>query len=232
MLARTGNLKDVYRAFEQAEIEITEAARVTGHMEAEIVEGDCADWFLVQAFPGDDLRAMRWLARRRFGVFRPMQQRVYKPRGIAVQGWEAVFPGWLFVYTWGIRDMQWRILACPGVMDILRDPVSRRPLSVNEPDEEDGIGFVDRLQARAWVYNENAPHTRAFQTHVSVTANRHRKRRRRPGNRIRKAVRADNGMCESPWTNANQLEPDQRIALLKATILPPVVGSMSSGSGG
>lgn len=218
----TGNMGQVYRECAKlAEATIQEMDRRTGPMDAEISEGSTSNWYLVNTYPGDDVRAMRWLARRRFGVFRPMQQRVYKPRGVAVQGWESVFPGWLFVLVWDMTKMKARIQATPGVMSLLCDPVSGNPVPIADD-------FVERLRTLGWVYREHAPRLAAFGSHVNVTAARHRKRRPRSSNRIRKAHKGDAArLLKDQWVNASRLDSAERIALLKTSILPHLAGSSS-----
>lgn len=226
MLAPDQNLYRLYREIAVVESEMTEAARRSAALEAEISPECAADWYLVQTFPGDDLRGMRWLARRRFGVFRPMTQRIDRQRGIHVQGWEPVFPGWLFVYCWDVGKMRARIEACPGIMSILCDPVSQSPVAVNTPDKE-GIGFVDRLRALGWVYNENAPRLTRHAPMRRAPSNPQPKRIvRRPTSKERKQLDALKNQFRTmglewdaeAWAHANRLDPYHRIALMRRTI--------------
>ncbi len=227
MLARTpnGNLLAVYRAvIERAEHFINTIVENQNPIDAEITEG-MADWYLVRTFPGDDIRAMRWLARRRFGVFQPMQQRhANRNDHRLVQGFEPVFPGWLFVFCWDIKKMRARIRSCPGVMQILCDPATDKPVPIEET-------FIDRLRALNWVYDENAPHPR----HYTVKASRNVKRIKPKCQKINKrtkitlkklknALKAKGKWEPSTWEGANELAPHERIALMLKTLNAPSIG--------
>lgn len=104
-----------------------------------ITEGAEGCWYFIRCAPGRDLTAMNWLARRRFGVFLPMQ------------GLKRVLPGWLCAYVWNIEAMQERILACPGVLGILKchkhAPVALKP------------AFIISLAREAWT-GKPLPHAR------------------------------------------------------------------------
>lgn len=234
MLARThkGNLLTVYRAvIEQAENFMNHVVEHQRPIDAEISEIS-ADWYLVRTFPGDDGRALRWLARRRFGVFQPMQQRhANRNDHRLVQGLEPVFPGWLFVFCWDINKMRMRIQSCPGVMQILCDPATNRPVPVDVKDKKDGVCFIDRLRALSWVYDENAPHAR----HYAVLAGRNQKRIKPRCQKINKrtkimlkklknALKAIGKWEPSTWESANDLAPHERIALMLRTLSAPSIG--------
>ncbi len=157
--APAGNMVEVYAQFwrtlaitDDVEAAINSVVERSAATEAEIGEGE-ARWYLVQTFAGDDVKAMRWLARRKFGVFRPMKQREDKRNGAKLQGWEAAFPGWLLVLTWDIKRMLRRILSQPGVKDILSHRISLEPQPI--PD-----WFVTELRALSFKYKDNAPHAR------------------------------------------------------------------------
>lgn len=190
MLAPTnGNMTEVYAEFWRMQAIAGEAEAainyVVEHTPLSFAEASDDDphWYLVETFPAGEAAALRSLARRRFGAFQPMTQRRDRYRGHLVQGWQPVFSGWLFVRTWDIHKMRGRILSAPGVMSILRDPVSlaARPI----PD-----WFVDLLIAEGDEYHENAPrgHRR---THWAETGKRQaskykqKKRRPRASNKIR-----------------------------------------------
>lgn len=246
MLAPTGNMAQVYVQSEQdrrrnlmrsikrkATKAINKAAHSAPPMEAEITEGATADWYLVYTFPGEDLRAMRWLARRRFGVFRPMQQREDKRSGTVVQGWEPIFPGWLFVFCWDIRKLKTRLRNCPGVFEILCDPVTQQPAPVDTVDEN-GVHFIDRLRARAYEYREQAPRLVRHNVRIPTTKRTIKAGPRRPHKFERKALdRLKNELkCRgftldhAMWALANGLEPHLRIALFQRTLStapPPTV---------
>lgn len=231
-----GNMRRVYLRTEQqrkrkiardAESHINAAVSKARPIEAEITEGAHADWYLVHTFPGDDVRAMRWLARRRFGVFRPMQQREDKRRSIKLQGWEAAFPGWLFVYVWDIAKMRDRILATPGVMGMLYYPDTTKPFPVNQQDKKTGEYFIDKLRDLSWVYNENAPRLTRHVGRLLSTPQKTKRVSRRPSKQERKLLdRLKNDFKarnlewdQATWDHANRLDPHHRIALLQRTLL-------------
>lgn len=240
MLAKTpkpnGNLGDVMAAvIAQAEHSMNALVERSRPTDAEVSE-ESADWYLVRTFPGDDLRAMRWLARRKFGVFRPMQQSRDKLNDARLlQGWEPVFPGWLFVFTWDVEKMRQRILSTPGVMTILCHHTSQRPIAVNQKDKE-GIYFIDRLRALSWVYDERAP----MRSNASVRSERHMSRMMKPAKRkldkrtlkvamklkgeikkLKNALKSKGKFDPSTWAAANELAPAERIALLQRTLNAP-----------
>jgi hypothetical protein len=214
-MAEAWTLLDIAKA---AEITISEIQERTNPTDAEIGEDATADWYLVRTFPGDDVRALRWLSRRRFGVFSPKQQRRAgrnDPR--LVQGFEPVFPGWLFVYCWDIEKMKHRICASPGVMNIFCYPDTARPVPIDED-------FIGQLRALGWVYREHAPHA----THYNVRSDRSIRRiksipkhQRKALHKLKKTLRQQANWDSSTWADANKLEPHERIALLKRAVSAP-----------
>lgn len=186
MLApQNGNMAEVYAEFwrihdiaGEVETAINLLVARSASAEAEISGDEPAYWFLVETFAGDDIKAMRWLARRRFGVFRPMKQRIDKRNDTKLQGWQPAFPGWLFVYTWDIDRMLRRILSLPGVMRVLSDPVSQSPVPIP-------AWFVEDLRTESFKYKENAPHAAYGRLYHDVERHvqRQKKRRTRPGSR-------------------------------------------------
>lgn len=230
-----GNMGSVFRRMQQvaqhAEASINDRVAKASGTDAEITEGSTADWYLVNTFPGDDVRALRWLARRRFGVFRPMQQRTDKRNGNAVQGWEPAFPGWIFVYVWDIKKLKARLLKTPGVMGMLCDRVTLQPIPVDQPDEN-GVRFIDKLRALTWIYSDNAPRQHRHQPALSTAKKTSRTAPRRPTKHERKTLdRLKNDFKQrrlewdaSTWDVANGLEPHLRIALLTRTLMsaPPL----------
>lgn len=186
MLAPTnGNMTEVYAEFWRmheiaGDVEAAINLLVSRSLgaEAEISGDEPAYWYLVETFAGDDVKAMRWLARRKFGVFRPMQQRQDKRNGTKLQGWQPAFPGWLFVYTWDIDRMLRRILSLPGVLRVLSDPVSQSPVPIPS-------WFVEDLRNESFRYKDNAPHAQYGRLYHEVERHvqRQKKRRNRPGSR-------------------------------------------------
>jgi transcription antitermination factor NusG len=192
-----------------------------GATDAEVTEGS-AFWYLIRAYPGDDAKALGWLARRRFGAFRPMQQRHDRLTGKPLQGWEPAFPGWIFVLCWDVEKMRTRITSCPGVMELLCDPATNKPVPIDD-------GFIDRVRALSWVYDENAPDARH---HSGMRAERNikrikprvakiDKRTRKTLQKLKNALRAQGKWESSTWETANELAPHERIALLQRTLNAP-----------
>jgi hypothetical protein len=222
-----GNIDRVYRALAKSELrkvkrratrEINQAVSITAKLEAEIIEGESANWYLIQTLPGNDLKAMRYLARRHFGVFRPMQQRKRaKVEGQSIGGMEPTFPGWLFVFCWGIDKMRWRILSAPGVASIFGDKVSLKPIII--PDE-----FVMRLREEAWIIDKRIGH-------VAQEGDRHQQRRppklgkkeRKAIDGLKKSLKLLGKFDPSTWAKAAELAPAKRIALLLQALQGPVV---------
>ncbi len=196
-----------------------EARRAVPVLEAELAE-DRADWYLIETFPGEEIKALRWLARRRFAVFLPRQQR-RDHNGNAIAGWEAVFPGWIFVYCWDVGRMMPRVLNCPGVRNMVCEPQSNDPVPINQVDE-DGVLFVDKLRALSWVYKDagNGGGTATVRAERSLKRARERmtKQQRKQLGKL-KAIAARRGIWDkSAWEHANALAPHERIALLRHSI--------------
>lgn len=221
-LAEAWTILDIAKAAELKIGEMNSGAST----DCEIAVDMPAQWFLVRSFPGDDARALRWLARRRFGAFRAMQQR--RLHGKLVQGWEPVFPGWIFVLCWDIDKMRHRITSTPGVMSILCDPATNRPVPIKED-------FIDRLRALSWVYNDQAPHpghytVRATRNVARMTNSKRKidkralvaaRKAKKEIKKLKKALK-DQGKWEpSTWASANDLAPAERIALLQRTLNAP-----------
>lgn len=189
-MADAGNMNEVYAEFwRMQEIAASVEASinyVVAHTPASFAEAspDDPEWFLVETFPASEARALRSLARRRFGAFQPMTQRRDRYHGHLVQGWQPVFSSWLFLRTWNVRKNRRRIVSAPGVLDILHDPVSGEARPIPE-------WFVNMLRAEGEEYYDNAP--KAYRrSHWAVTAERQvnrfkqKKRRPRSSNKIRK----------------------------------------------
>ena len=154
-------------------------------LNAEIVPGALSDWYVVRTRPGEDMRALRYLARRRFGVFRPMKQKVrmeiHPLTGHTIEKryetMEPVYPGMLLVFCWDIEKMRSRILACPGVHSILCNGEGRAA-SIDVPDCE-GRRFIEKLRELSFEFQ--TPNTRPDRVGA-----RYSRRRPRPSRRIRK----------------------------------------------
>lgn len=175
MLAPTnGNMSEVYaecwRMFDvagQAEVDMNRLVQLMPGMLAEISADSSPQWYLVRTRPGEDMRALRWLARRRFGVFRPMAWHTVLGWGgeVIFETARPIFSGWLFVRVYDIAKMAARIQASPGVVGILSDAATSAPVPINDR-------FVDELEAMRWTVERG--------THAERQGRRQRKRRRRP----------------------------------------------------
>lgn len=231
MLAPTpkGNLGPVWKKIEADALQAIDAKmEKQGEVNAEI-SASPAQWFLVRTYPGDDARALRWLARRRFGAFRPMQQRRLKSAGERlVQGWEPAFPGWVFVLCWDIDKMRPRILSTPGVMGLLCDPATNRPVPIDDD-------FIERLRELAWIYDERAPHPgnytqRRAARHVARMRPKTKKidkRTKKTLQRLKNELKACGKWEPSTWENANTLAPHERIALLQQALNAPSLAAVA-----
>lgn len=208
MLAKSPFLFDEHEALRLMAVN----AERQGPLDCEITEGSRADWFLVRTFPGEESRAMRWLAKRGFGAFRPMQQRTDKRNGQKVQGWEAVFPGWVFVFTWNIVRMKHRIKVCPGVMDIFSDPATQKPVSIQDE-------FVQRLRSIGWNYEDNAHRMTISANYVRKSRSpRLDKRNRRTLKKLKKTLKRQGKFDSSTAEMMKDLAPFERIALLQRAV--------------
>lgn len=182
-----------------------------GPLDCEITEGSRANWYLVQTFPNETARAMRWLARRMFGAFRPMQQQTDKRTGKKLAGWEDVFPGWIFVFAWDIGRMQGRILRCPGIYKIFSDPASKQPVAIAD-------GFVQRIRALSFEHDGTSTNRRHIAAAVQTTkrkVNRPGKQQRKALAKLKKALKRRGNWESSTWEQFKDLEAHKRIALLQ-----------------
>lgn len=233
MLDRTGNMSVVYfdhvkrqREIDKAEQQMRQVMANAKPLEAEIVPGAPVGWYLVHTRAGRDLHALRWLAKRMFGVFRPMQQRKTPSwEGQSIGMMEPIFPGWLFVFVLGMtRAQRDKISVCPGVLDLLRDPASGEPVLISDD-------FIAELRAQSWVYNQRLGY-------AGTTARRHENRLRqvRPPRplklgrkerktieKLKKALKVSGKFEPSTWANAAELAPAKRIALLLQALRGPAV---------
>jgi hypothetical protein len=189
-----------------------------GNLHAEITEGATATWLLVETFPNEEVRAIRNLARRRFGVFRPMQQRCDKNNPAKLlEGWQPVFPGWVLVFCFDV-DRQWkRVAACPGVRRII--------MMVDD-------GYVRDLGALNWVYDDRV----ASPGYTSARSDRTLKKAKkattvlrkqyRQLKSIKKALKRRGKFESSTWAQASALAPHERIALFLRTLKAPSIGDL------
>jgi transcription antitermination factor NusG len=136
------------------------------------VDERSAWWFLVITKPDCDGMAARWLVRRRFGIFQPIERRiVYLPKASGgherVTVREPALPGYIFVQLWDAPRMFARVERLPGVEGFLCE--FDEPVKL--PDS-----FIRRLLALDRVEETGG--------HVGVTGRRQRRRRPRPGRKL------------------------------------------------
>lgn len=125
-------------------------------LQAEIRSGHTPQWHVLVTVPGQERIAAAHLSGRRFGIYLPEIEIDDKSKTI-----EPMFRGYLFVFVWDI-DFHWRrILACPGVVEILQ--VDGQPAVL--PSHE-----IDRIRS---IENENRP-LRASLESVAKPKKRHR----------------------------------------------------------
>jgi transcription antitermination factor NusG len=113
----TGDLAKVYRALNGTQIGV---GTIIGYgdanpINAEARPGTTAAWYVVETLPSHERIAAGHLSGRRFGVYVPEVERTEMRAGRKIKAVRPMFPGYLFVFTWGIKDNAGKIMACPGV---------------------------------------------------------------------------------------------------------------------
>lgn len=226
MLAPNGNIDQVYRELQQRtadlrrmEREINHVVSTTAKLEAEIGENAEGNWYIVMTRPGDDLRALRWLARRRFGAFMPTAAR-------PDWGGERTLPGIVLVYVSDIGRMRSRIMALPGVTGLLCDPVTGHPMIVKRDD-------IARMRHQSFEVKD-----RPVRHAPPIFVPQEQNKPRRPNKYERKALdrlkieMRHKGIDYNEQQRAliNCLEPNLRIAVLEQTLRPQMVSSSSKGT--
>lgn len=209
--------------FAAYEAKIAELDAKRGPLNCEFLsEHARANWYFVRVKPGEDVKAMRKLAHRRFGVYRPMRQRQDRNSGKALQGRIPMFPGWLFVLPWDMEANRTRIANCPGVAEIFCYPNTDKPVII--PDS-----FILAMRAEADAYDENAPETTGGQrqgTRADVQGARQERRvirlkkhQREELARLKARAKQLGVFDQSTWERLNALDPGPRIALFKRTLM-------------
>lgn len=90
-----------------------------GPLDAEVVPGIEPGWYVVITQPGQDGIVGGHLIGRRFGIYQPRFPLTTIQRGRKVTRWHNFFPGYLFVFVWGIHRHARRIQSIPGVSRLL-----------------------------------------------------------------------------------------------------------------
>jgi transcription antitermination factor NusG len=212
MLAPSPFLFDEKLALEM----LTRNAERQGPLDCEITEGSRANWYLVQTFPNETARAMRWLAKRMFGAFRPMQQQVDRQTGKKLAGWEDVFSGWIFVFAWDIGRMKGRIRRVPGICRIFCDPASKEPVPISDQ-------FVQELRSLQFKHDGTTTNRRHIQAAIRTTTkrkpNRPGKKQRKTLAKLKKALKRKGNWDSSTYEQFKELETHKRIALLQHALM-------------
>jgi transcription antitermination factor NusG len=205
MLAKTGNLSSVRADLaklghdvERYEATMRDHDRRHGSINAEIVPGAPACWYVVVPKPGMMSQAAAHLMRRRFGIYQPLLTKSRTQFGKMMSYKSPLFPGYLFVFVWGI-DAQWtRIANCPGVSRLLmigdKPAVMRSDYIMDLQREElvsEGLGgYRKRLRSK----RSKGAYDRDFRVTMST---------------------------KSYWSGIDRLDTQERIGLLhKALSLP------------
>jgi transcription antitermination factor NusG len=87
---------------------------------AEAIPDVTATWHIVETMPAHEQIAAGHLTGRRFGVYLPETEQCEVHRGRKIKMLRPLFPGYLFVFVWGLGRHIGRILACPGVWRFLQ----------------------------------------------------------------------------------------------------------------
>ena len=199
MLARTGDLQA-----HDAAHELAQAHRRHALVICEIDQHSPASWYLVRVVPGRDMQALRWLAARGFGAFRPMMR---SPKSEIMA---PVFPGWLFVFVWNIGRMQHAVALCPEISGFLLNADHQRPAIISDD-------FVSRMRTLAWVETETNAHRLRYERQKKKPA-KLQKRQRQALRKLKETVKKTAHWDESMWEQANSLAPHERIALLQQAV--------------
>ena len=117
----TGDLAKVYRALNGTHIGV---GTIIGYgdanpINAEAKPGTIAAWYVVETMPAHERIAAGHLAGRRFGVYVPETEQIEVWRGRSGRFTRPMFPGYIFVFTWGIDANAGKITACPGVWRLM-----------------------------------------------------------------------------------------------------------------
>lgn len=127
-----GNMDEVFRALAER---ATERAEKIGPLHAEITANAGSGWYVVSTHPAHEFVAAAHLSARRFGIYVPVLEDVV----FGLKGKRRVsrrmFPGYVFVFVWGIAQHVARIHACPGVARVL--------MSGDEHPAQIGQDFID-----------------------------------------------------------------------------------------
>lgn len=131
----------------------TELDRKHGPWVAEILPAVTPRWHMVNAQPGKEAKAAKFLSDKQFGVFVPkfddgsmLELKVKSPSGreaieMVSVGGKLIFPGRVFIFVWDVLAHWRRIRECPAVQSVFLDG-THNPLVI--PDIE--INKIQVLQ--------------------------------------------------------------------------------------
>jgi transcription antitermination factor NusG len=160
MVPRNNGLFDISKTL----MSVTSRVEKQGPLDAEIVPGIEAGWYILITQPGQGGIASSHLIGRRFGVYEPRFPTTTIERGRKVTRWRNFVQGYIFVFVWGIDAHRRRILSVPGVQRLLCTFPSDTPFKV--PD-----ALIDKLRAQENLENP-------IQYSVAIKARKRRKKRR------------------------------------------------------
>jgi transcription antitermination factor NusG len=86
---------------------------------AELVEGLAPAWHVVECYSSREREVAKELAKRRFGIYLPLERETIVRRGRKVDVQTLMFPGYVFVFTWLTDTNFTRIASTPGVHQFL-----------------------------------------------------------------------------------------------------------------
>jgi hypothetical protein len=109
---------------------------------AELVEGLAPAWHVVECYSSREREVAKELAKRRFGIYLPLERETIVRRGRKVDVQTLMFPGYVFVFTWLTDTNFTRIASTPGVHQFLMKEDGGRRVTVVLYDEQ-----VDLIRA-------------------------------------------------------------------------------------
>jgi len=92
-----------------------------GKRDADLLPDCIGKWHVVVTAPNQENKVVDHLAERQFGVYLPIIKRTVVSRGYRRPYAQKMFPGYVFVFGWGLDYQQRRILAVPGVKRLLHN---------------------------------------------------------------------------------------------------------------
>jgi transcription antitermination factor NusG len=120
MLAKLADSSEL-RALAIASAVSATARQIANPFEAEILPNCRARWHVVATHPDRENKASMHLVARRFGIYIPEFDQTEIVRGKVHHRHLRMFPGYIFIFVWGIMAHWRRIMACPGVARIMLD---------------------------------------------------------------------------------------------------------------